>query len=136
MTTVYLATCLERRADAVTLAAILRERGYAIASHWHDHDIDRVGESVLSNAEAVSIRRDNLAALRSASVFVCLADSRCRGTLVEIEHAYQHARNDARVLICIGEPRVLGPMSAILWDAVCASAVDLPAALELVGSGS
>lgn len=115
---VYIATCLERAVDARGLARSLGELGYGIASAWHEQRLSRENESALSHEEAHEIRRQNLGAIRCASVFVCLADPRCRGTLVEIEYANQHALYDARTMLVVGDPRVLGPMSAILWDHV------------------
>ena len=115
---IYIATRLGRAGDARDLAHSLAELGYGIASTWHDQRLSRENESALSHKEAHEIRRQNLGAIRIASVFICLADPQCRGTLVEIEYAHQHALNDARTMICVGEPRVLGPMSAILWDHV------------------
>lgn len=120
---IYLATCLERAVDARGMALSLRELGYGIASTWHDRRASRETEGALSVETARIVRHGNLAAIRCSTVFVCLADPQCRGTLVEIEYAYQHALNDARTLICVGDPRVLGPMSAILWDHVIADAV-------------
>lgn len=113
MTHIYISTALERRDDARRLAALLREAGHRISSTWHDRDdATRERERTLSHEDAAVIRAENIDAIDSCSVFVCIADRRCRGTLVE----YQHAIESGGIrTILVGDWRDLGPMASF-WD--------------------
>lgn len=113
MTHIYISTALERRDDARRLATLLRAAGHRIVSTWHDRDdATRERERTLSHEDAAVIRAENIDAIDSCSVFVCIADRRCRGTLVE----YQYATESGGIrTILVGDWRDLGPM-ACAWD--------------------
>ena len=124
---VYIATCLERRDEARRLASLLRDAGCEIESRWHEDDTaTRDAERTLTPADARALARDNVLGVRSCNFFVCIADARCRGTLVEYAIANEGALDAGRTMVVVGDSTLLGPMASLGWDYQCDSIADVP----------
>lgn len=98
---IYIATCLERRAEAEALAGRLRALGCTITSQWHaTQSATRELERCLDLMTRTEIAVDNYTDVEGAELLVFLSDPRCRGSLCEVAHA-----NALGVeVLCVGDP--------------------------------
>lgn len=106
----YIATALERLADARSVAVDARERGWRVVSDWHDASPTRDEERVFSAHTRRAIALHNARRICQANAMLVLCDRRCRSTLAEIGIAWMRGA----AVVAVGDLRAMPLMAELI----------------------